>query len=70
MKARFREHINQRVDNMYPPAQFYTPDGSAPENIKAQATEALAKEPQHLKKTDISSGKQSAGHDVLSFDVN
>ena len=41
-----------------------------PKTTPTQATEALAKEPQHLKKTDISSGKQSAGHDVVSLDVN
>ena len=70
LRARFREHINQRVDNVYPPAKFDTREGAVPEMIKTHAFEALAKEPASLQKTAISSGKQSVGHDVITFDVN
>ena len=50
LKQRFREHINRRIDEKYPPSAFDTPPGAVPETIRCQAVEAMAKEPLQLKK--------------------
>ena len=42
LKQRFREHIDRRVDEKYPPNLFDIPDGAVPETIRCQALEAMA----------------------------
>ena len=70
LKQRFKEHINNRVDDKYPPNTYDTSDGCVPESIRVQTQAAMEKEPLLLKKTSISDGKQSIGHDVTESCVD
>ena len=71
LKERFREHINKRVDEQYPPTIFDTAEGCVPEAVREQAVAAMEKEPVQLKKMSLHDGKQqSIGHDVPQSNVN
>ena len=70
LKQRFKEHINNRVDEKYPPNTYDTSDGCVPETIRSQAQAAMNQEPLQLKKISVSDGKQSVGHDLSAANVN
>ena len=64
LRERFKEHINKRVDEQYPPSVFDTAEGCVPEAVRVQALAAMDKEPAQLRKTPVHDGKQGIGHDV------
>ena len=70
MKQRFKEHINKRVDEQYPPTIFDTAEGCVPEDVREQAVAAMEKEPMQSKKMLVHDGKQGIGHDVSQSNVN
>ena len=70
LRELFKEHINKRVDEQYPPSVFDTAEGCVPEAVRVQALAAMDKEPVQLRKTTVHDGKQSIGHDVSQSNVN
>ena len=70
LKHKSSEHINRRVDEKSPPNAFDTPEVAVPETIRCQALAARTEELLQLKKSLLSDGKESVGHDVGVSDVN